>query len=292
MNFYKHYIGDFQRDTGHLSLTERGAYLALIHHYYATETPLPTEHAALCRIAGAFTKAERDAVKRVAGFFEVREGQLWHKRIEAELEKQADRCDKNRAIALNREARKRAAEHSRAGNGPTTKTPPEDHVSCNESSTNRDPNVASSSHENSTIPYPQPEPVSIGIPTLVAKDRDSLSPPAREEGEKPIGTPAGHACKLLKAEGITDCNPGHPTLIALLDAGVTADELIGAAQTARKASAGFAYVLKVVANNRKRAKDLAGQIHAGPLPQQPRTSGQPGRYAGAAAAVFDGATHV
>lgn len=87
MNFYKHYIGDFQRDTGHLSLTERGAYLALIHHYYATEKPLPKQIDALCRIAGAVTKAERDAVKAVISFFEPMDSGLVHARIEAEIHK-------------------------------------------------------------------------------------------------------------------------------------------------------------------------------------------------------------
>ncbi len=87
MNFYKHYIGDFQRDTGHLSLTERGAYLCLMHHYYATEKPLPNDHTALCRVAGAITKPERDAVRVAMGFFEPVESGLMHARIEAEIHK-------------------------------------------------------------------------------------------------------------------------------------------------------------------------------------------------------------
>lgn len=135
VNFYKHYIGDFQRDTGHLSLTERGAYLALMHHYYATEQGLPTDHAALCRIAGAFSKPERDAVKCAMGFFELRESRLWHKRIEAELEKQEGRADTNRRIALEREARKRAKKEEQ-----------EEH----ERSTNRAPDVPRTEHEQST----------------------------------------------------------------------------------------------------------------------------------------------
>jgi uncharacterized protein YdaU (DUF1376 family) len=135
LNFYKHFIGDFQRDTGHLSLTERGAYLALMHHYYATEQALPIDHAALCRIASAFSKPERDAVKVAMKFFEVRDGALWHKRIEAELEKSEGRSDTNRRIALDREARKRAE-----------KLAQDDHEAC----TNRGPYVAGTLHEQST----------------------------------------------------------------------------------------------------------------------------------------------
>lgn len=121
MNFYKHYIGDFQRDTGHLSLTERGAYLALIHHYYATEKPLPTDHTSLCRIAGAITRQERDAVKAVMSFFEHVESGLMHTRIEAELQKAGAVSDTNREIALAREAKRRAEKELRNDHGQSTK---------------------------------------------------------------------------------------------------------------------------------------------------------------------------
>lgn len=126
MNFYKHYIGDFQRDTGHLSLTERGAYLCLMHHYYATEKPLPNDHQALCRIAGALTKPEQAAVMVAMRQFEATDSGLTHKRIEAELEKAGTRADTNRAIAVAREEARRVARM--------------EHESCNESCTIREPN--------------------------------------------------------------------------------------------------------------------------------------------------------
>lgn len=123
MNYYKHYIGDFQRDTSHLSLTERGAYLALIHHYYATEKPLPNNHAALCRIAGAMSKQERDAVLVAMGFFEPMESGLVHTRIEAEIDKAGKRSDTNRDIALAREAARKAlrTEHDKSTNRATNR---------------------------------------------------------------------------------------------------------------------------------------------------------------------------
>lgn len=134
MNFYKHYIGDFQRDTGHLSLTERGAYLSLIHHYYATEKPLPKEHSALCRIAGAVTKTEQQAVKAVMSFFTPMESGLVHNRIEAELEKAGKQADTNRRIAIEREAR-RKAEREKDEQGTNRATNRE-----TEGSTNSEPN--------------------------------------------------------------------------------------------------------------------------------------------------------
>lgn len=139
MNFYKHYIGDFQRDTGHLSLTERGAYLALIHHYYATEKPLPKEHDALCRIAGAFTAPERKAVKVAMGFFEVVESGLMHNRIEAELHKAGEISTTNRDIALAREAKRRDEKAARTSNEPSTKRAQSVPRSLDESSTNAAP---------------------------------------------------------------------------------------------------------------------------------------------------------
>ena len=121
MNFYKHYIGDFQRGTGHLSLTERGAYLCLIHHYYATEKPLPKDLDALCRIAGAVSKIERDAVKVAIGFFVPVESGLMSARIEAELEKAGETSSTNREIALAREAKRRAEKQARTEHEQSTK---------------------------------------------------------------------------------------------------------------------------------------------------------------------------
>lgn len=150
MNFYKHYIGDFQRDTGHLSLTERGAYLCLMHHYYATEKPLPNDHAALCRIAGALEKAERDAVRAVMAFFTPVESGLMHSRIEAELQKAGEVANTNRAIALAREEKRRAEREQRAEHEASTKRAPSVPRSSHEQSTNQTPDTTVLPHSGKT----------------------------------------------------------------------------------------------------------------------------------------------
>lgn len=69
VNFYKHFIGDYARDTAHLTVTEHGAYRLMLDHYYATGKPLPADAVMLARICGAASKAEREAVARVADWF-------------------------------------------------------------------------------------------------------------------------------------------------------------------------------------------------------------------------------
>lgn len=86
MIYYKHYIGDYQSKTGHLSLAQDGAYRRLMDHYYSTESPLPISLDSLYRICGAIEKKEREAVEFVIRtfFFEI-DGMYHHDRIDQEV---------------------------------------------------------------------------------------------------------------------------------------------------------------------------------------------------------------
>lgn len=68
MNFFKLYIGDYQRDTGTLSIAEHGAYFLLLQHHYATESELP-KGKELYRLLRCDSKTERDAVNTVIAKF-------------------------------------------------------------------------------------------------------------------------------------------------------------------------------------------------------------------------------
>lgn len=95
MNFYKRYLGDYARDTAHLSLMEHGAYQVLLDTYYATDGALPADPDELYRIARAMTPAERKAVDRVAGqFFAVNgDGTRHNKRADEEIASAAAYAD-------------------------------------------------------------------------------------------------------------------------------------------------------------------------------------------------------
>lgn len=117
MNFFKLYVGDYQRDTAHLSITEHGAYMLMLQHYYATEKPLPTGKA-LHRMLRVQDKAERDAIDAVASQFwrETPEG-LVNDRADAEIRKATAQAETNARIARDREAQRKA---TRTDNEPST----------------------------------------------------------------------------------------------------------------------------------------------------------------------------
>jgi len=66
MNFYKHFLGDYARATGHLTVIEHGAYRLMLDHFYGAGRPLPGNRKALYRLLRAEAETERRAVDSVA----------------------------------------------------------------------------------------------------------------------------------------------------------------------------------------------------------------------------------
>lgn len=85
MNYYEHHLGDYARDTGHLSALEHGIYRLLLDRIYATESGIPQGQQ--YRVAKASSRAEKAAVDTIiAEFFIVEAGRLWNKRARAEID--------------------------------------------------------------------------------------------------------------------------------------------------------------------------------------------------------------
>lgn len=103
--WYPRYVGDYSRKTRHLTLTEHGAYVMLMDHYYSTKQGLPAIAEHLHRICSAVVPLEQDAVMRVVNeFFYERDGRYYNDRVEEELDKRK-KISEARAEA----ARKKAA---------------------------------------------------------------------------------------------------------------------------------------------------------------------------------------
>lgn len=87
MHYYSHNIGDYRRDTGHLTMLEHGAYRQLLDTYYLSEKPLTLNHADLMRTHCARTADEVLAVENVLkDFFVATEEGYVHKRCDVEIE--------------------------------------------------------------------------------------------------------------------------------------------------------------------------------------------------------------
>lgn len=241
INWFKLYIGDYQRDTAHLSVTEHGAYLLMLQHYYATEKPLPTGKA-LHRMLRAQDKAEREAIDTVAAQFwtETPDG-LVNDRADAEITKAGAQAETNRAIAQAREARRKASrtEHEQSTNR----------------STNVQPNQTPDTRHQTEIPE------RAATSTEVAREPDT-------GGHEP--TPAGLVCRAMRKAGMPDVNPGDPRLLALIAQGATAAEFEGLAAEAVSKGKGFAWVLVVLS---KRREEAAAITLAPPVPERPEASG-------------------
>jgi uncharacterized protein YdaU (DUF1376 family) len=67
MLFYTRHLGDYARDTGHLTTFEHGVYTLLLDRFYATEKPFSEREATqLCRPKNG---RERDQIRRVLNDF-------------------------------------------------------------------------------------------------------------------------------------------------------------------------------------------------------------------------------
>lgn len=101
VHYYSRHVGDYAKDTAHLSLIEHGVYTLLLDRYYATERPIPQDQA--YRVARARTTDERKAVDSVLSeFFALTDAGWSQDRCDAEIAKYRDKQDKAKRSASAR----------------------------------------------------------------------------------------------------------------------------------------------------------------------------------------------
>lgn len=117
MNYYERHIGDYLKDTAHLSLLEHGVYCRLMDVYYTREEPIPAADAA--RLIGARSKDERDALAVVLREFFVAVGDpptAWlQPRCEQEISRFKEKQAKARRSAETRWSAHRSQSEGSAG---------------------------------------------------------------------------------------------------------------------------------------------------------------------------------
>lgn len=96
MHYYPKNIGDYRRDTMHLSLLEHGVYMTLIDHYILNEEPFSDNVEDILWLVGARTEEEKNAVSLILNkFFKKKDDGYYHKRCDEEIQ----RYKKNAEVA-------------------------------------------------------------------------------------------------------------------------------------------------------------------------------------------------
>lgn len=82
------YIGDYLRDTQHLSCSEHGIYLKLLMHCWSQQGPAPLDERKLLGIVNARNTDEIEALRRVLSeFFVAMSDGYYNKRLQEEIER-------------------------------------------------------------------------------------------------------------------------------------------------------------------------------------------------------------
>ncbi|MDO4796261.1 MAG: YdaU family protein [Brachymonas sp.] len=277
MNYYQHHIGDYLTATVHLSWLEDAAYRRLLDVYYSREQCIPADIGQACRLVRAASPEERQAVETVLReFFEETATGWKHRRCEEEIERA--RAVAEKARANGKKGGRKPSANPEKSEGKATENPEETQLVI------------------SGLAKPNPE------ETQKEPSRLVLGNPEKSEGKAPIthypipinsvpiGTGAAAplsqaevwkaAVDLLAAQGMGESQARAfiGKLTKELGSNTTAlGDLVEAAVAEQPADA-RAWMLAA-------AKQRAG-VRSAARPSQEV------RYAGAASAIFEGASHV
>jgi uncharacterized protein YdaU (DUF1376 family) len=99
MHYYRHHIGDFLKDTGHLSNEQMGIYLRMLWKYYLDEKPLLDD----CEGIAFGMRSDEKTVRLILRHFFVLTEEGWrHKRCDQEITEYHDKSQKAKNSASAR----------------------------------------------------------------------------------------------------------------------------------------------------------------------------------------------
>ena len=97
MQWYKHYLEDYDQDTIDLSFIQDAAYRRLLGAYYRREGPLQSDLKLLYRLVHAHSRHEQEAVRTMlARYFVLLDGHFTNTRADEEIKQYQAQCVANR----------------------------------------------------------------------------------------------------------------------------------------------------------------------------------------------------
>lgn len=245
MNYYEHHIGDYDQATAHLSAVEDGIYSRMIRWYMASEAPLPADIKAISRRVRAHTADERAAVQTVLGeFFELRADGYHQHRCDDEIARYKDKQGKAKRSAS---ARWKKADQTCMEDANAMRT--HDASICMDD--------ADGMHR---APVPRHQTPDTNLSSELSGHQQRGGPPGGPDGP----ARALVAAQAMQGTGLTGVSATHPRLTALLDAGITVDELADAARVAVRGGRGFPWALARAEGQRRDAAAVGALPAAAP----------------------------
>jgi uncharacterized protein YdaU (DUF1376 family) len=168
MNYFKFHIGDYIKNTAHLSLLEHGIYFRLLMIYYTRNSPLPSCNSDVYRLMGNLHWRDRTSIDRVLSEFFVLLDDGWHNL----------RADKEIALDQLFIAQQRAAGRSSAAARREQKDP------VDNSTVVQPPFNAGSTLVQPPTPTPTPTPIHTPLPPLEKGGLSQRRSPRRLELDK------------------------------------------------------------------------------------------------------------
>lgn len=229
--------------------------------YYTREGAIPDDQVA--RLIGARSRDEREALQAVLTEFFQRTADGWvQTRCEREIERfkdgeperEAKKANEDNRLKRHREERARlfkvltdAGQHAPWNIGMNELRELVKRVTATAPET---------APETQLPPLPATAPATPATATQTPLPNTHTPIPKEERaGTREVvpRTPGAEACIRMKAAGLQAVNPSHPKLLALLEAGITVDELAHAAGEAVAKGKGFAYALATAEGRRRDA---------------------------------------
>jgi uncharacterized protein YdaU (DUF1376 family) len=275
MNYYSFHIGDYRSDTMHLSMLEHGAYRQLLDWLFLDEKPIPKDTEVIFRRLSARTEEEKQAIRVVLSeMLELTEKGYVQGRVRREIATYKARTEVSRAAGkLGGRPRKTdmvtpglTEKTEKVAPGLSEITPPFSEITppfseITQGKANQEPIT------NNQEPKPEPEVIHTELDTPRAKGDQPEGACVEPIPIKNKTTDAGLCCKAIMKHGVQGCNPSHPTLLTLIEAGATETEFANAARDAvTRGHHSFAYVVGIVKRRREEAAKLV--LHQGRLPNK------------------------
>lgn len=251
------WIGDYLADTMTLTRDQHGGYFLLLLAYWRNHGPLPDDDEELAAIVKASPDEWVKLRPKLAKFFTVADGRWTHGRADKELSEASER----REAATKKAQAGARAKWEKA------------HAACSSTASSNASSTAPSTAQALPEQCPSPSPSPVGGIAIAIPPPEPAAPSGvtHIDGEyvgpsDPLpGVAYGATARPIRAAGMADADPGHPTFRTLVDAGATAEEFLAFVPEALKKARPWPWLIAAVVGERERAKATGGKIHQGPL---------------------------